>query len=208
MKYSAVSKQLFNLLKKLLSMDLCGKFVFGGGSSLALRFGHRTSVDIDLFTTEPFNSEETLQSLAIEFPNLEIINRTSGSLCLAIDGIKLDFLLHAYPLIGEIEIIDEIRFLSREDIAAMKINAVTGRGSRKDFADLLCLHEQGVTLEMSLAFYEKKYGHAGKFLALRSLAWFGDADAEPELSYLNGWTWPDVRKRMKGLTSSLIEKNK
>ena len=131
----------------------------------------------------------------MEMPELEAF---------AIGGIKVDILLHAYPLLREIEIAEGLRLVSAADVAAMKINAVTNRGSKKDFIDLLILHERGIALSEPLDLFCRKYGSAGKFLAIRSLSWFDDADEEPDPVFLNGWTWDAVRSRMRSLMGRIV----
>ena len=120
-----------------------------------------------------------------------------------VHGVKIDFLLHDYPLLVPDLIEQSVRFCSLEDLSAMKINAVVGRGSKKDFSDLLLLHENGYELKTALEHFCTKYGEAGRFLAIRSLNWFQDAEEEPDPVYLNGWTWPLVRQRMMTLSKAL-----
>jgi hypothetical protein len=50
-----------------------------------------------------------------------------------------------------------------QDMAAMKINAITNRGSKKDFSDLLLLHEQGIPILQSLEYFCAKYGQPDAF---------------------------------------------
>jgi hypothetical protein len=202
---NSVSKELFGLLQKLCTVPFLANFSLGGGTSLALRFGHRSSVDIDLFSSTPFDSEMCRDAIYGLFPKAEVVNRTPGSLCLLIHGIKTDILVHLYPLLFESAIEEGIPFLSLADIAAMKINAVTNRGSKKDFSDLLLLHKQGISLSKSLDFFSAKYGSAGRFLAVKSLAWFEDAEQEPDPIYLNGWTWKHVREEMTSLWRPVFE---
>lgn len=199
-----VSPQLLSTLRQLMELEELKAFSLGGGTSLALRFAHRSSIDIDLFTLQGFDSQACLEKVSSTFPGSDCLNRTKGSLCLSIQGVKIDILHHDYPLIGIVENIERIRLLSVEDVVAMKINAVTNRGSKKDFIDLLALHENGVSLELALDLFARKYGPAGKFLAIRSLSWFDDAEEEPDPLFLNGWTWPQVRSRMRQLAKSLL----
>lgn len=204
LKKKSVSDSLLRVLTALMQEPCFSEFVLGGGTSLSLRYGHRKSLDLDLFTSTPFDAEELLNATKGRFSDVEVVNRTAGSLCLNLVGVKVDFLLHAYPTIHPADLIDGIRLVSCVELAAMKINAVTNRGSKKDFSDLLLLHHEGIALSRSLSSYCQKYGEAGRFLALRSLQWFEDAEQEPDPLYLNGWTWEYVRKEFTQLACELL----
>jgi len=203
MRTDAATPELLELLHELFRIEDLEAFSLGGGTSLALRFGHRMSVDIDLFSLKEFDPELLLQSLRGRFSETEIFNRTAGSLCLAIRGIKVDILLHACVQLDPPSSDGDIRFVSLADIAAMKVNAVTNRGSKKDFSDLLLIHQNGIPVSNAVELYCKKYGEAGRFLAIRSLQFFDDAREEPDPLYLNDWTWDLVETEMTGLTAEL-----
>lgn len=201
----SVSPELFKLLKIIMTRKEFDNFILGGGTSLALRFGHRKSIDIDLFNIDSFDSIQSIDYLHNLFTDLEVVNRTIGSVCAVVQNCKMDILHHPYPLLYEPVIAEDIRFLSLPDLAAMKINAVTNRGSKKDFVDLLLLHDNGIPLVKALDYFCDKYGNAGRFLAVRSLAWFEDAESEPDPVFLNGWVWKDVRKRIESLVEGIIQ---
>ena len=200
----SVSPELLQLLKDLMLETELEEFILGGGTSLSLRFGHRQSIDLNLFTIQPFNSRQFINLLHSLFNNLEVVNQTVGSVCTIAHNFKLDILHHPYPLLFNPIVDDGIRFFSLPDLAAMKINAVTNRGSKKDFTDLLLLHENGINLAQALDYFCDKYGNAGRFLAVRSLAWFEDAESEPDPIFLNGWVWKDIRQRIESLVDGII----
>jgi hypothetical protein len=200
----SVSTKLLTLFNELSSFSILEDFILGDGTSLALKYGHRTSLDMDFFTLLPFDSLMYTDIFVNRYPETEVVNRTEGSLSLMIDGIKTDLLHHPYPLITDPVSLDSAKAMSLSDMAAMKVNAVTNRGSKKDFSDLLLLHTLGIGPAQAVDFFCSKYGEAGRFLAIRSLNWFEDADSEPDPIYLNGWTWPEVRARMSELTRGLI----
>jgi hypothetical protein len=200
----SVSTELLETLFALADLESLSKAALGGGTSLALVFGHRKSIDIDLFLTDTFDSIQLQESLAQRFTDISVMNRTTGSLSVVTGGVKIDILLHSYPILHEHSTLDGVRCLSLPDMAAMKINAVTNRGSKKDFSDLLLLHENGIPLPAALDFFCEKYGPAGRFLAIRSLAWFEDAEEEPDPVYLNGWRWLEVRERMERLVGLVL----
>lgn len=189
-------------MNRLMENPSFGKFSLAGGTSLSLRFGYRTSVDIDLFSFEPFDSLFLQNQIATEFPGSQILNRTGGSLCVNVGGIKIDYLYHPYPLLENIETDGSLRIVSLPDVSAMKVNAVTNRGSKKDFIDLYALNQNGIFLSQSISNFCRKY-NGNKFLAIRNLLWFQDADQDPDPVFLNGWTWAFVREKMLQLADNL-----
>jgi hypothetical protein len=87
--------------------------------------------------------------------------------------------------------------LSKPDIAAMKVNAITGNGTRaKDFVDIYFLLQE-YTFEDIISFYSKKYGSRNEFHAIKSLTYFNDID-------ISGW--PNLVKN-KSLTMAQLKKD-
>lgn len=160
---SAVSITLLKVLRERAVRLSDAGFSLAGGTSLALRFGHRVSVDLDFFTTEPFEPVTLAAQLGAQ-PG-EIIDRTTGSLQMLIQGIKIDCLRHAYPLLDSPVTIDGIRMWSVADVAAMKLNAITNRGSKKDFFDLSILLDHHTLPEM-LDLYCAKYAISNRFMVI------------------------------------------
>lgn len=198
----SVQPELIKLLNRLMMNSAFDTFSLAGGTSLSLRFGHRTSVDIDLFSTEPFDSMLLQDHITTGFPGSHILNRTDGSLCVNVGGIKIDHLYHPYPLLESIETDGSLRILSLPDVSAMKVNAVTNRGSKKDFIDLYALNQNAIFLSQSISNFCRKY-NGNKFLAIRSVLWLQDADQEPDPVFLNEWTWAFVREKMLHLADNL-----
>ncbi|MFH2115120.1 MAG: nucleotidyl transferase AbiEii/AbiGii toxin family protein [Spirochaetota bacterium] len=200
----SVSPELLELLLVLARLEELRGAALGGGTSMALVYGHRRSMDIDFFLVDAFNSIVLQEALARSIPEIQFVNRTAGSICATTGQVKLDILHHSYPLLRRYTSLDSVQCLSLPDMAAMKVNAVTNRGSKKDFTDLLLLNENGISLSDALDLFCRKYGKAGRFLAIRSLNWFEDTIGEPDPLYLNGWTWPEVRQRMENLGKALL----
>ncbi|WP_367870662.1 nucleotidyl transferase AbiEii/AbiGii toxin family protein [Luteolibacter sp. Populi] len=191
--FDAVPAQVAELLMQLAPRPCLAGFRLAGGTSLALRFSHRLSVDLDFFTTGSFDPEELYLDLAL--PEAVVVARSEGTLSLDAGGTKLDFLRHAYPLIEEPEETDGVHLLSVPDVAAMKLNAIANRGSKKDFFDLCELMKRH-SLEEMLGFFESKYRNSDRFIVLRSLAWFDDAESEPDPLSKNGLTWTEAKDRI------------
>lgn len=193
LQYHAVPSAVCELLKLLAPSPVLAAFALAGGTSLALRFGHRLSVDLDFFTECSFDPEALHAGL--ELPQAMVVSRTHGSLTLNQNGTKLDFLRHAYPLLQTPDLVDDVRLMSVPDVAAMKLNAIANRGSKKDFFDLCLLLERFSINEM-LKWFEQKYTNADPFIVIRSLAWFDDAELEPDPVSLNGLTWVAAQTRV------------
>lgn len=186
-----VSEPLIELLRHLMQVDRLKSFYLVGGTALALRYGHRVSVDLDLFTHESFDSQQLAKLLVDEFNLTESVVEKNTVLGL-IHGIKTDFIAHRYALVNGIEEIDGLRLLSVEDIAAMKLNAIANRGSKKDFWDLYELLQHFGREEL-LQFYEQKYPADSIWNVEKSLVYFDDAEADPDPVDLKGRSWAEVK---------------
>lgn len=71
LQIQSVSHELLEVLKQLQSNPIFSNFRLVGGTSLALQWGHRVSVDIDLFANEFLESDEIISELN-GFKNLKI----------------------------------------------------------------------------------------------------------------------------------------
>jgi hypothetical protein len=162
-----------------------------GGTALALQIGHRVSVDIDLFGQAEFEEIDILDILA-KFGDNKLIKKSNNIIISSLNGIKVDIVNYRYNWIGRTQIIQGVRFASFEDIAAMKLNAIAGRGSVKDFIDLFFLLEKFTIPEM-LEFYNKKYPDGSEFMVLKSLTFFDDADKEEMPILFHDIKWQEIK---------------
>jgi hypothetical protein len=85
--------------------------------------------------------------------------------------------------------------LSIKDIAAMKLNAIAGRGSKKDFIDLYFLLNE-FSLEEILSFYETKYNDGSIFMVQKSLTYFDDADAQQQPKMFKDFHWETCKQKI------------
>lgn len=189
--YEGIETETLGLLKQLVAFPELESFALVGGTGLALQLGHRLSVDLDFFTRDEFDREKLEESLASTF-SLKILGRDTYSLNCLLDGIKVDFIRHRYPLLENLVIEDQITLWSVVDIAAAKISAITKRGAKKDFYDLVEILKH-ISLESVLSAYEKKYPSGERFMAMKSLNWFEDADEEPDPISLRNISWGEVK---------------
>jgi predicted nucleotidyltransferase component of viral defense system len=114
-----------------------------------------------------------------------------------INRIKVDLIHHPFNLIKPLEIVEGLRLFSVEDVCAMKLFAVTKRGSKKDFYDIFQLC-QILSPERLVDYFSMKYGNEKAWMMQMSLIYFEDADREedPEL-LIPGLSWEKVKKYMK-----------
>jgi predicted nucleotidyltransferase component of viral defense system len=100
-----------------------------------------------------------------------------------------------------------IRVASIEDIAAMKVAAIMGRGSKKDFVDLheICGRSG---LEVVLRAAARKYSYHGDFLlqAARALVYFEDAEKEPMPRLLKKISWERVKAFFEAEVPRLVRR--
>ncbi len=123
---------------------------------------------------------------------LTVVKETPNIKIYTLDGIKIDFVNYVYPWIDNVVEEDGIRLASDKDIAAMKINAIEGRGSKKDFIDIYFLLKR-YTLEEILDLYCRKYPENSVFRALLSLSYFDDADTQMMPVMFADGSWKDIK---------------
>ncbi len=197
-----VSPKLLELLKAIMQEESFADFALAGGTSLALQIGHRNSIDIDLFGKSEIN-KDVFSDILNGFGNVITIQNSKNILILNVDSVKIDFVNYQYPLLEDILIIDNIRLFSKKDIGAMKLNAILGRGSKKDFIDLYFLL-QDFSLKELISFYNQKYSDGSEFLVLKSLTYFDDADLQPESIMYVDFDWELCKEKITSEVNKLI----
>ena len=83
-----------------------------------------------------------------------------------------------------------------KDIAAMKLSAVTGRGSKKDFIDI-CFLLKEFSLKQQLELYLNKYPQGSELMVLKSLSYFDDAEIEKQPKMFIEISWEEIKKKIK-----------
>lgn len=188
-----VYPETLGIIKALMQEPLLNDFYLVGGTALSLQIGHRISVDIDLFTNEPFDSTFLSAQLKQKYnfkQNLDKGYFLQGQ----IEGIKVDILKYPYkPLYPTIEI-ESVRMVVPADIASMKLAAITNRGRKRDFIDLFFLLKQ-FSLKQIIEWYQQKYD-AEIFMLLQSLVYFDDADGDIDLNMIIPLDWENVKEKI------------
>lgn len=193
---NTIESKTFELLKRLMCDEKFNGFHLAGGTALALQIGHRKSVDLDLFSSEDFDFDTVNQYLKANYDFTDTYfekNTLKGF----IEGVKIDFLTHAYPLVAPVTTENNLRLYAMRDIAAMKLNAIIHNGTRvKDFVDIAWLSSAMPLSEMLEAF-EAKY-RSNYIIALKSLLYFDDIDFKEPIQMAEGkFQWKVISKRLE-----------
>lgn len=194
--YETIAPATRELLNKLMSDDRLQDFVLVGGTSLALQLGHRLSVDLNFFTNTDFN-EDSLRSYLERNYQFQADFMERSTVKGEIDDVQIDCIAHCYPWLKPCMQDKGWRLAQLEDIAAMKLNAIAGNGTRiKDFIDMAYLSSV-FSLEQMLGFYEQKY-HSNTLMPLKGLIFFDDINKDEPVHMADGkpLQWKRIEKRL------------
>ncbi|MFN0082063.1 MAG: nucleotidyl transferase AbiEii/AbiGii toxin family protein [Ferruginibacter sp.] len=182
-------------------------FYLVGGTSLSLKYGHRISVDLDLFCIEKFDNNIIIEALENEFGrDLEYEGGFSnfGVFCF-IHNVKVDLVYYPHPIIYPIVHYENTRMYATEDIAAMKVQAILGRGKKKDFWDLAELLNW-YPLKEIISFHQKKYPSQQLLISIpQAISYFEDADESEDPVSLKGQTWEGVKKNIQSHVNNYLK---
>lgn len=194
LQQQAVPRTAMDVLKLLSGQRFLDDFRLVGGTALALYWGHRTSVDIDLFTNTKIPLVELEKKLGELNSSLQISKNPIG-LTYSILSVKCDFLIYPYSFMHSPLIENNIRLAHIEDIITLKLGAIANRGARKDFVDLYYILER-YSLSELLLLYSKMYNINEHFSLLKSMTYFGDAEDQetPKLLIDQNLTWEKIKK--------------
>lgn len=190
-----VSAECLELLKQISASEFFSDFVLVGGTALALQIGHRNSIDLDFFRKKEIDAELYIEELK-KFGNVDILKVSKNILITSVNGIKTDFVNYTYPWISEKLVIENVLLASKQDISAMKLNAISGRGSKKDFIDLYFLLNE-FSLEEMIGFYREKYTNHSEFGMLKSITYFEDADKEEAPNIYLDFDWEKCKEKIR-----------
>lgn len=193
-----VEPRTFSILKELLEIPELKDFSLVGGTALSLLYGHRKSVDLDLFSPVPFENEVVVSCLSKKFGSQFLMEEKPPHFGVFsfIDDVKVDFVRHPHPLIREIEHVEGVRMFSTPDIIAMKVQAVLGRGKKKDFWDIAELLNH-YRVKDFIQFHQEKYFAQNLMITVpQAITYFADAEEGEDPISLKGQSWMSVKKKI------------
>lgn len=193
---NTVATATLELLNRFMTDEFFSEFVLVGGTALALLIGHRKSIDLDLFCVKYFDERELLDHLRINYA-FELDFSAKSTIKGEIEGVKVDFLAHPYPWLQEPFFEGDIRLARFNDLAAMKLNAISINGSRiKDFIDVAYLSSI-LTLSDMLEAYSNKYA-SNPLVPIKSLTFFNDINFQEPIVMMNHtkFSWKVIERRL------------
>lgn len=204
--YNTVTTLLLKVLKTLMAAKEFNPFRLVGGTALSLYRGHRESVDIDLFTDAKYGSidfEVIDTFLRSTYPYVDTNSYNVIGMGKSYyvgqnkdECIKLDIFYSTEKFIDEIQLIDDIRFATIEEIIAMKIDVVSRGGRKKDFWDIHELKDN-YSFEKMLALHEKRHSYThDKELIKNNFSDFTIADQDFDPICLREKHWEVIKLDM------------
>ena len=177
-KLTPRQRVVLNAMARLLTEK---EFYLAGGVALALRLGHRHSVDLDWFRRaaidDPLGFSEDLRQHGVRH---DVTSAARDTLYLDVSGVQVSMMSYRYPLLEPAEAVEGIGcdVASIEDIACMKLSAIVGRSEKKDYFDLASIARQGYDLGDLLIAYQRKMGTNDITSPLLALTYFNDVDKQ------------------------------
>jgi hypothetical protein len=190
-------EEQIKLLNLLSGETFIRDFYLAGGTGLALYLGHRQSFDFDFFIPTDFDTSQIVNILN-GLGKYERGNEEKNTVNGLLNGVRVSFLGYKYDIIDEFSHYQSIRLAGIRDIASMKLEAIAGRGSKKDFVDMYFLLKQ-FSLEEIFSFHALKYGIglSNQYHHLKSLVYFNDADEEAMPLMTSPLNWDKVKAEIR-----------
>jgi hypothetical protein len=199
LQFSAVEPRTLDVLRRLMQDQALKDFHLAGGTALALYYGHRFSVDIDLFCTTPFDNEKLAAQMESTYPDFRYRNVKNAVGVLGfVENIKTDFIqYHHHPMLKEPVSEEGIRLYSVPDLIAMKISAILKRAVKKDFWDISELLKHH-TIDEFITYYGQKYPSQQVLISIPvDMTYFSEAEDSEEPLSLHGQTWINVKNYIR-----------
>lgn len=202
-----VEPDTLTVLNRLMGVPALRDFSLVGGTALALRYGHRRSIDLDLFAHGEFDRPLIVSQLTEEFGDAFDFRRDQikwAAFC-TIAGVKVDIVKDPHLRIMDVEVVNGIRSYADDDIAPMKVEAILHRGKKKDFWDMAeLLREHG--LQWILDKHRQKYPDNSIAISIPyAITYFTDAEESDAPVSLKDQTWDGVKASISRTVNAFLK---
>ncbi len=161
-------------------------FVLYGGTAIALRLGHRTSVDFDFFSEKPVDRDAIKSAFPFMARATSLLDKGDTWSVLVPcgdserDGVHLSFFGSiGFGRVGQPDVSEDsiLQVASLEDLMATKVKVVLQRAEAKDYRDIAAMINAGVSLAHGLATARLIFGSTFQpSESLKALVYFEDGD--------------------------------
>ena len=189
-----ITAQVERALRDLHQASVLDRCYLAGGTGLALHLGHRRSQDLDFFSRDPVDPDAIVPRIQT-LNGFSLVSKGAGTLHATVQGTKVSFLGYDYPVLFPFEKFLEVNVADPRDITCMKISAIAGRGTRRDFVDLYAVSKQ-YGLRQQLEWFNQKFAQANysRVHVLKSLTYFEEAEKDPMPDMLATIAWEEVKQ--------------
>lgn len=168
------------------------KFGLVGGTAVALHFGHRESIDFDLFSFNEFSNYSIKTKITKHLAIDTILVNKKGEYTFLIDGVKFTFFQFPYKIDFSESFGDIVKLPDILTLAAMKAFALGRRAKWKDYVDLYFILKANHTVSEITAKGVEIFGNEFNEKIFRTqLAYFEDIDYSEQVVYREGFEVDD-----------------
>ena len=163
-------------------------FVLYGGTAIALRLGHRSSVDFDFFTDQPLNKHALYAAFPFLHQSVILQDEPDAFTSLVSPNIPPDqqvkisfFGSLSFGRVGEPESTDDgiVQVAALDDLMATKVKVILQRIEAKDYQDIVAMIRAGISISQGLAGARALYGQAFQpSESLKALVYFEGGDLQ------------------------------
>lgn len=166
-----------------------------GGAALGLHLGHRKSDDFGWFSPQITPPQKVLTDLRKIGENINVLQNSEGTFNGSVDGVKFSLFRYRYPLLAKLVTASGCKLASLEDLAAMKLAAVSQRSMKRDYVDVHALITAGkMSLNDQFGFFQKKFPKADASIVARGLTYFSDVEKGPMPEMVIPTKWDTIKK--------------
>ena len=156
-----------------------------GGTAISLYFGHRKSIDFDLFTHDKIKLK-SIKKWKDDLPvtSINTIYEASDQIHFIIEDVKVTFMQFPFQL-KSANHIHGLSMPSLLSLAAMKAYALGGRAKWKDYVDLYFIMKDHYSIKEIIKKADELFGSSfnGRFFR-QQLSYFDDINYTEKVEYI------------------------
>ncbi len=182
-------------------------FYLAGGTAVVLHLGQGISCDLDFFSRKSFDGL-LLKQIISDLGDYKVTLANENNLIGLFNGTKLSFIHYMPELIGNPVLFDGVKIASIIDLMAMKIEAISQRGAKRDFIDLFFIMKKyNMSLIEIMLHYTRKYKDFSPNIVhtLKSLIYFEDAEKDIMPEMMIQIQWKEIREYFSGMKQEIIQ---